>query len=94
MPLGCGYVAGATKPRQKSWSSPVYLADLADQMVVEPAAVLAYRARRRDVRRMLEALGLLVERTIKATAIDQARSRVAGNLTPLRSESSGPSATR
>lgn len=52
------------------------LADLADQAVSEAAVVVAYKARRRSVRRMLEALAILVERTTRV--IDQARSRVAG----------------
>jgi transposase, IS5 family len=52
------------------------LADLAEQAVTDAIVVVAYRARRRSVRRMLAALAVLVERTMKV--IDQARCRVAG----------------
>lgn len=52
------------------------LADLADRTVAEATVLLAYRARRRNVRRMLEGLELLVERTTRV--IEQARRRVAG----------------
>jgi transposase, IS5 family len=52
------------------------LADLAEQAAAEAMVVLAYKARRRGVRRMLESLAVLVERTLKV--VDQARCRVAG----------------
>ncbi|MFN0090011.1 MAG: ISNCY family transposase [Acidimicrobiales bacterium] len=52
------------------------LADLAERTVNEAAVLVGYNSRRRPVRRMVEALTVLVERT--RTVIDQARSRVAG----------------
>jgi IS5 family transposase len=52
------------------------LAELAAAAVDEAAKALSYKARRRTVRRMLEDLAVLVERT--ARVIDQARARVNG----------------
>jgi IS5 family transposase len=52
------------------------LADLAEASVSEALAVLAYKARRRAVRRMTEELAVLLGRTRRL--VDQARARVAG----------------
>jgi len=52
------------------------LADLAAAAVAEAANALGYKARRRRVRRMLDDLAVLVERTMRV--IDQARARVRG----------------
>ena len=52
------------------------LADLADAAVTEATKVLGHKARRRKVRRQLDDLAVLVERTRRL--IDQARLRVAG----------------
>ena len=53
------------------------LADLAAAAVVEATKALRHKARRRHVRRMLEDLTVLVERTMRV--IDQARARVQGD---------------
>ena len=53
------------------------LADLAAEAVTEATKVLRYQARRRRVRRLLEDLTVLVERTMRV--IDQARTRVHGD---------------
>jgi IS5 family transposase len=53
------------------------LADLAAAAVAEATKALQYKARRRRVRRMLEDLAVLVERTERV--IDQARARVQGD---------------
>jgi IS5 family transposase len=53
------------------------LADLAEQAVADAVRVLDYQARRRRVRRMLEDLAVLVERTRRL--IEQARRRVNGD---------------
>jgi IS5 family transposase len=52
------------------------LADLAEATVAEATPVLGYRARRRNVRRMIEELAVLVGRARRV--VDQARARVAG----------------
>ena len=52
------------------------LADLAEQSVTEAVKALNYKARRRKVRRMLDDLAVLVERTQRVIA--QARVRVDG----------------
>src|SRR3954447_8743377 len=52
------------------------LADLADASVTEATIVLSYKARRRRVRRMLDDLAVLVERTRRV--VEQARCRVNG----------------
>jgi IS5 family transposase len=56
------------------------LADLATAAVAEATKALAYQARRRRVRRLLEELAVLVERTRRV--IDQARARVNGDQPP------------
>jgi transposase, IS5 family len=53
------------------------LADLAAAAVADATRALQYKARRRRVRRMLEDLAVLVERTMRV--IDQARARVHGD---------------
>ena len=53
------------------------LAELAAAAVAEATKALRYKARRRRVRRMLEDLAVLVERTLRV--IDQARARVQGD---------------
>jgi transposase, IS5 family len=53
------------------------LADLAVAAVAEATKALSYKARRRRVRRLLEELAVLVERTVRV--IDQARARVIGD---------------
>lgn len=53
------------------------LAELAEQAVTDAAKALGHKARRRRVRRMLEDLAVLVERTRRV--IDQARCRVHGD---------------
>ena len=53
------------------------LAELAAAAVAEATKALHYKARRRRVRRMLEDLAVLVERTMRV--IDQARARVQGD---------------
>ena len=53
------------------------LAELAAAAVAEATKALHYKARRRHVRRMLEDLTVLVERTTRV--IDQARARVQGD---------------
>jgi transposase, IS5 family len=52
------------------------LADLAEASVVEATKALQHKARRRRVRRMLDELGVLIERTTQVIA--QARTRVDG----------------
>jgi transposase, IS5 family len=52
------------------------LAELAAAAVAEAAKALCYKARRRRVRRMIEDLAVLVERTRRV--IDQSRARVGG----------------
>ena len=52
------------------------LADLAEASVAEASIALRHKARRRHVRRMLDDLAVLVERTNQV--IDQARTRVGG----------------
>jgi IS5 family transposase len=56
------------------------LADLAAAAVDEAATALLYKARRRNVQRMLDDLAVLVERTVRV--IDQARARVNGDQPP------------
>ena len=56
------------------------LAELAAAAVTEASKALQHKARRRRVRRMLEELAVLVERTLRV--IDQARARVAGDQPP------------
>ena len=53
------------------------LADLAEASVAEATKALQYKARRRRVRRMLDDLAVLVERTSRVIA--QARTRVDGD---------------
>ena len=53
-----------------------HLADLAEASVAEATKVLHYKARRRRVRRLLDELAVLVERTVQVIA--QARTRVEG----------------
>jgi IS5 family transposase len=53
------------------------LADLAAEAVAEATKALQHKARRRRVRRLLEDLAVLVERTMRV--IDQARARVQGD---------------
>ena len=56
------------------------LADLAAAAVTEASNMLGYQARRRRVRRMIDELAVLVDRTTRV--IDQARARVAGDQPP------------
>src|SRR5205823_6263735 len=53
------------------------LADLADGAVADATNALGYKARRRKVRRLLDEMAVLVERT--GHVIEQARTRVNGD---------------
>lgn len=56
------------------------LADLAADAVTDATNALHYKPRRRNVRRLLDDLAVLVERTLRV--IDQARARVNGDQPP------------